>query len=77
MTCIIQLGQDETQDTTILKHLLKYGTITSIQSIRLYGITRLAAIIPRLVRKGHNITSELQFKPENKSVHYSLYTLKK
>ena len=39
----------------ILDHLKKHRTITSMEAIQLYGITRLAAVIFQL-RKHHNIT---------------------
>lgn len=41
----------------ILQHLKNNGSITSMQAIMTYGCTRLSAIIFRLRKDGHYITS--------------------
>ena len=41
----------------VLKHLQEHKTITSMEAIKLYGATRLSAIIFNL-RKHHIITAE-------------------
>ena len=67
-------------DTIIRNHLLVYGSISSLEAIRLYGITRLAAVIERLRHKVEplmNITTEI-VKGENrfgKKTHYAVYRL--
>jgi hypothetical protein len=66
---------DETQNKLVLAWLRKYDGITSIEAIRTYGITRIASIIHRLKRQGHNITSEVIFDSQNKSIHWSKYRL--
>ena len=47
-----------TQAQVVLKHLQEKGSITSIESISLYGITRLSAIIYNLRKAGCNISME-------------------
>ena len=44
-----------TKQQKVLEHLQRYGNITSMQAIELYGATRLAAIIFNLRKKGHDI----------------------
>lgn len=48
-----------THQDRILNHLKKYGSITSWEAIREYGITRLSAVIYNL-RKDYNITSTFE-----------------
>lgn len=43
------------QVTAVLDRLNTKGSITSIEAIELYGITRLASIIHRLRRRGYDI----------------------
>lgn len=40
--------RDDTQTMDVLKHLKRYGSITSKKAIDRYGATRLSAIIYRL-----------------------------
>ena len=47
--------QKVTKTQKVLEHLQKYGTITSIEAIDKYSVTRLAAIIHYLKSKGHII----------------------
>ena len=42
----------------VLRHLQKKGSITSWESIHLYGATRLSAIIFSLRAKGYNIVDK-------------------
>ena len=42
----------------ILDHLNQYGSITSMQAIELYGVTRLAAIIFKLRKNGYKIITK-------------------
>lgn len=60
------------QNEKVLKHLQTHKSITSIEAINLYGITRLAARISDLRAMGHRIAKEEIFK---KSVHFSIYRL--
>lgn len=48
---------ERTQKDEVLKHLQKYGSITSLEAFDRYGITRLSAVIYKL-KKEHKITSE-------------------
>lgn len=41
----------------VLEHLKKYGCITSLEAIELYGATRLSAIIFNLRKRGYDITT--------------------
>lgn len=50
--------QYKTQTDAVLAHLQEYGSITSIQAIQEYGVTRLSAVIFKLRRSGHRITTE-------------------
>ena len=48
-------------DTVKIKnHLLRYGKITSLEAINLYGITRLADVIYKLRRKDKTITIDTE-----------------
>lgn len=44
-----------TQNEQILRHLKGSGTITSLEAIRIYGVTRLASRIYDLTKNGHDI----------------------
>lgn len=44
-----------TQEKQVLKHLQLYNYITSWDAIRLYGITRLSAVIFNLRQTGYDI----------------------
>lgn len=44
-----------TQNDQILRHLKRGGTITQLDAMRLYGITRLASRIRDLKDDGHKI----------------------
>ena len=65
-----------TQNEVILDHLKNYGGLTSLEAIRLYQITRLAARISDLRKKGYNILSEtIRKKDGKKTIKYSRYWL--
>lgn len=60
----------------VLEHLKKYGSITSLEAIELYGATRLSAIIYNL-RKDYEIDgidSQCTDKYGN-TAHYTKYVL--
>lgn len=49
------------QTKLVLQHLKKYGTITSYEAIKLYGVTRLSAIIYTLRHNnGYIITTTFE-----------------
>lgn len=50
--------QYNSQTEAVLAHLEEHGHITSMQAIQEYGVTRLSAVIYKLRRRGHRITSE-------------------
>lgn len=47
-----------TQCERILRHLEDFGSITSLEAIRDYGIYRLASRITDLKKRGYNIVGE-------------------
>ena len=47
--------KDKTSE--VLKHLKVKGSITSMEAIKLYGATRLSAIIFNLRKKGYDIVT--------------------
>lgn len=47
-----------TQNERVLKHMRKYGTITTKQAYDLYGITRLGARIYELRNMGFDIVAD-------------------
>lgn len=60
----------------ILKHLLRYGRITTYQAYEKYGCTRLPARISDLKDKGIGIDRELVYKKKNgEFTHYAIYRL--
>ena len=61
----------------IIRHLEDYGSITSLEAMKEYGIMRLASRITDLKRKGYKIASET-VSGENRygePTHYSKYRL--
>lgn len=46
------------QNDMILTHLKEHGAITSIEAVNRYGITRLAARIADLRKRGYTIISK-------------------
>lgn len=48
-----------TQKSEILKHLEAGNSITPIEALQKFGSLRLADVIFKLKREGHNITTEL------------------
>lgn len=49
-----------TQANIVWKHLTNRGPMTSVEAIGLYGITRLAAVVNRLRKRGKNITTVMK-----------------
>ena len=46
------------QEMMVLNHLVTFGTISSLEAIQEYGITRLSDRIYRLRNKGYKITND-------------------
>ena len=66
-----------TQHDRIIRHLYDYGTLTSIEAMKEYGIMRLSARISELKDEGWVISSKLE-KGKNRygePTKYSVYTL--
>lgn len=66
-----------TQHDRILRHLYDYGTLTSIEAMKEYGIMRLSARISELKDSGYVISSKLE-KGKNRygePTKYAVYTL--
>lgn len=61
----------------VLEHLQKYGSITSLEAIELYGVTRLAAIIFGFRKNNYNIeTIDMPFVDRfGTKSHYGKYVL--
>jgi hypothetical protein len=70
----------KTQTESVLAHLEKYGSITSMDAIQLYGATRLSAIIYDLRHKeGYTIETEIETVPTRHGTHSNIarYRLRK
>ena len=65
------------QEMMILNHLQSYGTITSLEAIQEYGITRLSDRIYTLRNKGYVITNDWTsgLNRFGKKVRWVKYTL--
>ena len=70
-------GMSTSQCQKILRHLIRYGRITTFQAYEKYGCTRLPARISDLKAKGIGIEREMCFKKkaDGESVHYGIYRL--
>lgn len=68
----------DTQAGTVLEHLQEYGSITSMEAIMQYGITRLAAHICYLKKHGYAITATTEHGVNRfgRKASYSRYFLK-
>lgn len=66
-----------TQCDRILRHLNDYGSITSLEAMKEYGIMRLASRISDLKNMGYKITSitETSKNRYGETTHYSKYML--
>ena len=73
----MSIHRADSQTTIILNHLLSGEEINPLQSLNMYGVYRLGAVIFKLKREGHCISSRLE-KYENKNGkkrHYAVYKL--
>lgn len=69
----------DTQTADVLEHLKEHGHITSLEAIRLFGATRLSAIIYRLrYRYGYDIATKMIVvtNRRGKNVEVAQYELK-
>lgn len=53
-------ASDMTQCDRVLRHMRDYGSITSLEAMKEYGIMRLASRISDLKRKGYAITTQTE-----------------
>ena len=69
-----QMSSSQTQ--RILKHLIRYGKITTFQAFEKYGCTRCPARIADLRAQGVNIDTEIAWKKTADGwKHYGIYHL--
>ena len=61
-----------TQEQQVLKHIERYGKITSMKAFERYGITRLAARIHNLREKGYRIRTDTI---TNNKANYASYSM--
>ena len=66
-------------NTVTLIHLMRYGKITSIEAVELYGNTRLSSTIYELRSKGYPIETTLVdgYTRYNQPTRYAVYRLAK
>ncbi len=67
-----------TQRVRIMRHLQEYGSITSLEALREYGIMRLASRISELRQRGEKIERSM-CSGQNKfgeTIHFAEYRLK-
>lgn len=61
------------QQKTILQHLMKGQTISNVESLIVYNISRLSDVILKLRRKGFPVETEVRV--DNMGHKYSRYSL--
>lgn len=66
-----------THKDRVLRHLRDYGTISSMEAFREYGITRLSAVIFTLREEGYTIktVTKTAVNRYGEKVRYGEYTL--
>lgn len=60
------------QKENVLRHLKRYGSITPLNALELFGCFRLAAVILRLRKEGHKIDTNM-IKIEESEKHFAKY----
>lgn len=61
------------QEKLVLQHLQEHGSITSLEAIKLFGATRLSAIIYNLRHnEGHKIVTEIETVPTRHGTHSNI-----
>lgn len=68
-----------TQKDMVLDYIRDFGSITSMDAFRDLGITRLAAVVCRLRREGHDIHKEREhaLNRYGQNVRYARYSFGK
>lgn len=68
-----------TQKDMVLDYIDEFGSITPIDAFRDLGITRLAAVVCRLRREGHDIHNEREhaLNRYGQTVRYARYSFGK
>jgi len=61
-----------TQHETVMNHLNTGRSITSIEAVGLYGITRLAAVVHTLNKRGNDIKVDMKKGVKAPYASYSL-----
>lgn len=61
-----------TQYAQVMTHLKTGRSITSIEAVGLYGITRLAAVVHTLNKRGNNIKADMKKGVKAPYASYSL-----
>ena len=59
------------QEQIVLRHLKKYGSITSMEAFSRYTITRLAAVV-FVLRKEHEIETVMRYRNGKQYAEYYL-----
>lgn len=67
----------KSQVDMVYEHLKAYGSITTWEAIKEYGVTRLSAVIYILRKEGYKIISETETTTNRfgKKVNYAKYIL--
>ena len=70
------LGKSQTED--VLNHMRQNGSISSMEAFKLYGATRLSAIIFSLRKRGYEIDTEMHTTKTRygKNTDYAKYILR-
>jgi hypothetical protein len=61
-----------TQAQTVMKHFRTGRSLTSIEAIGLYGITRLAAVVHTLMKQGVPVQASMKDGVRTKYASYKL-----
>lgn len=66
-----------TQKEMVLQYIQDFGSITSLDAFREFGITRLADVVYKLKNDGHDITTTMETSKNRygKAVHYGRYSI--
>lgn len=65
------------QQDRVLSYMQAYGSISSWEAFRDLGVTRLAAVIFKIKRQGHTITTKTETAKNRygEAVHFARYIL--
>lgn len=68
----------ESQTKKVYEHLKTHGSITSMEAIRKYSITRLAVCISRLKSRGCEINTEIirNKNDDGRTIMYAKYSMR-